>query len=189
MKRAITVLLMFCALTFFHSVSFAQQKKKIILLVSEQNIGGPQRAWWASEVDLSTIEAKLAAKLIEQGYEIVEPVSAAETLKKNPAFRLVTLSQNDSVKFAELSKADFVVLGKAVASSGGHVPQSNMLSCFANVTAKLIRIKDKKVVAYLDASCNSAHLDSITGGREALVNAGESLSVKLIQALNNVTRP
>jgi len=52
------------------------------------------------------------------------------------------------------------------------------------LTAKLIRVKDGKVIAYLDASGSSAHMDVITGGKEALNNAAIDLSAKIIQALN-----
>ncbi len=157
---------------------------KIILLISEQNIEGPRAAWWASEVDLSATEATIAGKIIEAGYEVVEPQELENIVKKNRAFRMLDISERDSVKMAGLSKADYIVLGKAVASSGGTVPQSNMRSCFANLTAKLIRVKDRKIITYLDASGNSAHPDVITGGKEALVNAALNLSPKIIEALN-----
>jgi len=87
---------------------------------------------------------------------------------------------------ASLANADYVILGKAVASSGGNVPHSSMRSCFANLTAKLINVKSRKVVAYLDASGSSAHMDVITGGREALVSAGSQLAAKIIEKLNTL---
>ena len=164
--------------------SYAKEENtKIILLISEQNISGPQRAWWSSEVDLSTIEATVARKLMEDGYDILEPSNMSKVIKQDKAFRLVDISEEKSAKLGNLAKADYVVLGKAIASSGGKVPQSNMISCFANVTARLIRVKDGKVVAYLDASGNSAHMDVITGGREALANSGEDLAIKLADSL------
>lgn len=159
-------------------------KPKIILLISEQNIEGPQRAWWASEIDLSTVEARLAQQLIAQGFEVLEPSNLNQVIQQDSAFRLLDISESKSIKLGNLTRADYVVLGKAVASAGGHVPQSTMRSCFANVSARLIRVKDGKVIAYLDAAGNSAHMDVITGGREALVNAGEDLSAKIIAALN-----
>jgi len=157
---------------------------KIMLLISEQNIEGPRAAWWASEVDLSATEATIAGKMIEAGYEVIEPQELETIIKKNRAFRILDISERDSVKMASLSKADYILLGKAVASAGGTVPQSNMRSCFANLTAKLIRVKDNKVITYLDASGNSVHMDVITGGKEALVNAALNLSPKIIEALN-----
>jgi hypothetical protein len=156
----------------------------VILLIAEQNIEGPQRAWWASEIDLSTTEAAIAQKLITGGYEVLEPSNLTRAIKQDKAFRLINLPEDKSVKLGNLSKADYVVLGKAIASAGANVPQSNMRSCFANITTKLIRVKDGKVVAYLDASGNSAHMDVITGGTEALANAAEDLATKITDALN-----
>ncbi|MDD5432545.1 MAG: hypothetical protein PHO70_06145 [Candidatus Omnitrophica bacterium] len=186
MKKILLTLVVFLA--FGLTFSFAQEKKdvkpvKVILLVSEQNIEGPQKAWWASEIDLSTTEAKVATKLIEAGFEVLEPSMLTKVIKQDKAFRLLNFPQEKSVKLGNLSKADYVILGKAIASSGGNVPQSKMISCFANISAKLIRVKDGKVVAYLDASGNSAHMDVITGGREALANAGEDLAAKIISAI------
>lgn len=181
MKKIIfTAFILLLALTFSYA---KEDKTKIILLIAEQNIEGPQRAWWASEIDLSTTEAMLAKKLIEGGFEVLEPSNLTKVIKQDRAFRMVTLSESQSVKLGNLSRANYVVLGKAIASAGANVPQSTLRSCFANITAKLIRVKDGKVIAYLDAAGNSAHMDVITGGREALTNAGEDLATKVIEAL------
>ncbi len=180
--------IIFIFTVLFLGLSYAENapplKTKIILLISEQNIEGPQAAWWASEIDLSTTEAKVAQKLMESGFEVLEPSRINKVISKERAFRIIGISEGQSVKLGSLSEADYVVLGRAIASSGGNVPQSNMRSCFANITAKLIRVKDGKVVSYLDALGNSAHTDVITGGREALSNAGEDLAAKIIEALN-----
>jgi len=185
MKKIFYSILILSSMFFVANV-FAQETKKvkIILLVSEQNIEGPKAAWWASEVDLSATEATVAKRLIEQGYEIIEPSMLSNTVKEKPAFRMLNIGQEDSVQLGKKAKADYIVLGKAVASSGGNVPQSNMRSCFANITAKLIRSSDGKIIAYLEGSGNTAHMDVITGGKEALVNAGEDLAVKITEALN-----
>ena len=182
MKRFIFIALI---LLISFSLSHAQESKpKIVLLIAEQNMEGPQYAWWLSEIDLSTVEANIAKKLIEQGYEVLEASSVNKIIKQKPAFRTLGLSEGESVELGNLSGADYVVLGKAIASAGANVPQSNMRSCFANATAKLIQVKDGKVIAYLDASGNSAHMDVITGGKEALASAGEDLAGKVIEALN-----
>jgi len=186
MKKFIFVFLILFS-GFAYSKSWAENSKatqtKVILLISEQNIGRPQMAWWANEVDLSITEATIAKRLIEAGYEVLEPSSLAKVVNQRRAFRMVELSEAQSVELGNLSQADYVVLGKAVASSGGNVPQSNLRSCFSNLTAKLIRVRDGKVIAYLDASGSSAHMDVITGGREALSNAAEQLAIKIIEEL------
>ncbi|MBU1727628.1 MAG: CsgG/HfaB family protein [Candidatus Omnitrophica bacterium] len=184
MKRIFFVLLALClGLTVAFASAAISKNNKVILLISEQNISGPQRAWWASQINLSAVEQKVAQKLIEQGFIVLEPSDLTKTIKRDRAFSLVDISEDKSVKLGRLSKADYIVLGKAVASSGARVPQSSMVSCFANVTAKLIRAKDGKVLAYLDASGNSAHMDVVSGGREALGNAGSDLANRVINAL------
>jgi hypothetical protein len=188
MKKGLSlVMLLLLACTSVYAAgtkSQAPRKPSVILLVSEQNIEGPQRAWWASEVDLSTTEAKIAQKLLGAGFDVIEPSVLNKTVKQDAAFRLLDIPQDKSIKLGNLSKADYVIQGKAVASAGGNIPQSSMRSCFANITAKLIRVNDGKVLAYLDASGSSAHMDVISGGREALASAGEDLGAKIIDVLN-----
>ncbi|MFH0827509.1 MAG: hypothetical protein V1923_06490 [Candidatus Omnitrophota bacterium] len=186
MRKIIFVFLVL-SLGFVSSVSSADDAEcvgsKVILLIAEQNIEGPQMAWWASEIDLSATETTIAKRLIEAGYEVLEPSNLAMVIEKNRAFRKVDLSDSDSVDLGNLSQADYVVLGKALASSGGNVPQSNFRSCFANLSVRLIRVEDGKVLAYIDATGSSAHTDVITGGREALVKGAQELATKIIEAL------
>lgn len=178
------LLMVFVALILTFSLCYARSDKpKVILLISEQNITGPQHAWWASEIDLSTTESAVVQKLIDQGYTVIEPSSVSRVIKQDKAFRIVDLSETASARLGNLSKADYVVLGKALASSGGNVPQSNMRSCFANITAKLIRVKDGKVIAYLESAGSSVHMDAVTGGKEALANAGGDLAAKLVDKI------
>ncbi|MDD5044700.1 MAG: hypothetical protein PHU91_01895 [Candidatus Omnitrophica bacterium] len=188
MAILLVILLVFAFAPSLHAQAAATpvkiQAPNVILLISEQNIEGPQRAWWASEVDLSATEASLAQRLIQAGITVLEPSQLQKVVKQNPAFRLVNISDAASVKLGNLARVQYVISGKAVASAGGNAPQSNMRSCFANITAKVIRVKDGKVIAYLDASAGSVHMDVITGGREALVNAADNLAGKIINALN-----
>jgi hypothetical protein len=184
MKRVLAISLVLLT-GLILNCSFAQEKKaSIAILISEQNIDGPKAAWWASEIDLSSTEAAIAQQLIQQGYEIIEPSVLNKIVKRDAAFRIVDIGESKSIELGNLAKADYVIVGKAVASSGGNVPSSSMRSCFANLTAKLIKVKDGRVVAYLDASGSSVHMDLITGGREALVKAATDLAGKLIEALN-----
>jgi hypothetical protein len=194
MIKNILAISAFIALSF--TLAFAQDSRmpaqapaaRIVLLISEQNIDSPRQAWWASEVDLSAAEAAIATKLLDSGFEIIEPGSMSDVIEQDKAFRMVNLSDKTSIKMASMAKADYVILGKAVASAGGKVPQSNMRSCFANLTAKLINVKTGRIVAYLDAAGNSAHMDVISGGREALVSAGQNIAAKIADKLNTIIK-
>ena len=158
-------------------------KTTFLLMIAEQNIEGPQKAWWMSEIDLSTVESALARKLLDSGYDILEPSVISKQVKVKKAFQRADIDEGESASLGKDLKADYVVLGKAVASAGGNVPQSSMRSCYANVTAKVIRVSDGKVVAYLDAAGSTVHTDVITGGREALANAGQDLAGKVVSAM------
>lgn len=176
------LLLGFCTLSFSQQAK-PEQKTSILLMISEQNIEGPATRWWLSEIDLSTTESKLASMLIAHGYGIIEPAVANKTLKKEKAFRVVNPEDEQVVRLGKLAKADYVILGKAVASGGSRVAGSNMRSCFANINAKIVRVKDSQVIAYLDATGSTIHTDMITGGKEALSNAAIDLASKVIAAL------
>ena len=158
-------------------------KLKVILLISEQNIGVVQRAWWAGEVDLSATEAAIAQKLIEAGYEVVDPASVAKVIRQDKAFRVVTIPEAQTVTLAKAGGAGYIVAGKAVASAGQNVPQSNMRSYYATITAKLIRAKDGKVLAYLTEQGSSAHMEAVMGGTEALNTAAQKLAQQILQAV------
>ncbi len=160
------------------------QSPKIALFITEQNIEGPRSAWWASEVDLSATEAALATKLLSAGFTVVQPSDLQDAIKKEKAYRTVDIVDRDTAKIASLGDADLVITGKAVASAGGNVPQSSMRSCFANVTVRLVDAKTGKILAYIDASGNSAHMDVISGGREALIMAAGNIAPKIIDAVS-----
>ncbi|MBP7216585.1 MAG: hypothetical protein KBA46_04800 [Candidatus Omnitrophica bacterium] len=189
MKNRIALFLVVCLGVVGISCAKAKEvpssgKVRIIVLLSEQNIQGPQHAWWASEVDLSAVESVLTQQLLTKGYEVLEPSMLRGVIQKDKAFRLVNFTDAAAIKLGTLSKADFVIIGKAIASSGGAVPQSTMRSCFASVVAQVISVKEKRVLAYLDAAGSSAHMDVIMGGREALQAAGNDLAIKVEQVLS-----
>ena len=165
------------------TVSAQGVKPKVILLVSEQNIGVVQRAWWAGEVDLSATEAVIAQKLIEAGYEVVDPASVAKVIRQDKAFRVVNIPEAQAVTLAKAGGAGYIVAGKAVASQGQNVPQSNMRSYYAVITAKLIRAKDGKVIAYLTEQGSSAHMEAVAGGTEALNAAAQKLAQQILAAM------
>ena len=79
-------------------------KPKLILLVNEQNIGGPRNAWWASEVDLSIAETRIATTLQGYGCQIIMPAQIKKEIQEERAFRVVDLTPAQSVKIASLAR-------------------------------------------------------------------------------------
>ena len=63
------------------------------------------------------------------------------------------------------------------------VPQSDLRSYSGNITARLIRVRDNKVISYSDALGNSLNSNDSDGGKEALSDAGKKFSQKIIDVL------
>lgn len=192
--KKILVILIVCLLIAGVFV-YAQKYNKIffkktsiptfLILVSEQNITGPQKAWWVSLSQLSGVESKLAKALIDNNYKVLDPLELKNILKQNKTFGGVDISEDDSLKLARIKNADYVILGKAIASAGERILGSNMRSCFANIAVKIIRVKDAKTIANLDSSRSSPNANLSNGGKDALAKAADELSKKIINALVN----
>ena len=176
--------------SFFGLSSEAKEKKatapSFLLLISEQNIAGPHTRWWMGEIDLSTVEANLAGVLIKKGYKVITPLAVSRIIKREQAFKRVFRNDDLSLKLAKISQADYVIVGKAIASKGPNVVASQMFSCFANATVKLIRVKNGDVLAYLDSSEKTISLDVVSGGKKALAKVGKDLGYKIIKAVSKL---
>ncbi len=159
---------------------------QVLLLIAEQNIASQWARWWwvDAEVDLSVTESAIAEKLIAGGYEVIDPSLMNNIIRQRPALHYRDLSDEKSIELANLSGAGYVIAGKAIASVGSRVLSSNLFSYFSNISAKLIRVKDGKIIAYLDTSGKSAHMDSVTGGKEALHKAAVDLAIKVVNILD-----
>lgn len=174
---------MFVCLLGVFSLFAEENKDRVAIFISEQNIEGPSVEWWLSEIDLSVTESIIARNLINAGYDIIDSSIVNGIIKQNPAFRKVDFTVEESLNVAGMSEVDYVILGKAVASAGGKVPDSNMISCYANITAKVVKVDEKKIISYVDAGGSSVHTDVITGGKEALDRAANNISEKIVNAL------
>jgi len=159
-----------------------------LLLVSEQNIEAPRTCWWLGEIDLSTLEANLSKVLIKKGYIVIAPSAISKVVKSEKAFQRADLADNISLKLAKISRADYVIIGKAIASKGPNIPDSHMFSCFANATIKLIRVKDGDVLAYLNSTQKTISLDAVSGGEAALAKAGKDLGHKIIGVVSKLVK-
>jgi len=162
-------------------------KVKILLLISEQNIQGPALNWWLNQAASSTIESNLEKLLKDLGYQIVDSSLVHSTIKREKVFRAVnnleSLEDKEVLYLGKTIRADYIVLGKATASSGSSIAGSNMRPCYANAAVRLIRTKDGAVVAYLDAVGSSVNTDVVAGGKEALSNTAVDLAAKIISNL------
>ncbi|MDY6941498.1 MAG: hypothetical protein SVU69_00625 [Pseudomonadota bacterium] len=179
------IVLGLCLLMAAPGTSWAQSKGKILILMAEQNVQGEYLAWWTghtrTEVDLSVVEGVLAQGLTEAGFDVIDP-SVLEELRVEKAYKTVSLGVDEAVSVAQNYGADMVLFGQAVAkATPSQIAGTRMMSAFANISAKLVRISDRKVLGYFSASGDALHIDSLTGGREALEEGGQQLLAKFLE--------
>lgn len=185
MKRKIFIYtFLFILLNF--SWTLAHAGTKVLLLIAEQNIGEHYYYWWggaiAEEVNLSLVESILAQSLTKAGFEVIDP-SVMGKLKVKKPYQHLGLNANEAVELARSYGANLVVLGKALATEGAKLSGTTMVSSSANITAKVVRVKDRKIISYLSASGDSVHPNVVSAGNEALEQAAEELAEKLINEL------
>lgn len=192
LRSNIYIIILFLLLIACSNVSAeenAQPKTNpsVLLLIAEQNVSGDVYYWWgysSKEVNLSVVEPVIYKGLSEAGYEIIDH---NEQLKVDKPFRVAGLGEKDAVMIGKNYGADFVILGKALASEGGKVPGStNMISSNATITGKVINTHNNKVVTYVSGSGDSIHVNPIAAGTEALQDAAEEFTNSLVSSLSSI---
>ena len=179
---------------------------KVLFLISEQNIEQPVVSWWGDsvgEVRLSVTEPVLFGALTQAGYEVIDPTGQGP-LRVADAYRRIGLGDQGAMELGRTYGADYVVLGKALATGSSqplhvtgysrrasqdsnYAQRTNMRSASATITAKLIRLADRKVVAFVSGSGDAIHVNQVTAGKEALQQAAQQAADNLITQLHQLS--
>lgn len=179
----------------------AMDGKRILILVSEQL--GPQRIIsWRNSVftphfvaskttmmrqvtELGGMEAAFSDGFNGAGFKVIDPHVLSGKLSPKPAFQVLDLSNNTSRSIAQKSNADLVVVAKGVAQiNRGAQLGGGMLSGQANVVARLIRVRDGKVLATATQHAAQVHIDSDTAMLGAVSEAARLAAGELIQKIS-----
>lgn len=175
--------------------------KRVLVLATEQL--GPQRVFgwtdlvWTPGVirtkttvvrevnEMGGIEATLSDVLSGAGFDVVDPQVLRGKLAPKPAFEMLDLSAGEARAIASKSDADYVVIAKGTAQLAYHadLAGAGMQSGQGNVVARLIRVRDGRVVASTTQHAAEVHIDADTARLNAINAAarlaGEALTRKL----------
>ena len=104
--------------------------------------------------EMGGIEATLAEVFGGAGFHVVDPQVLRGKLAPKPAFEMLDLSSGEARNIAEKSDADYVVIAKGTAQLAYHaaLADAGMQSGQGNVVARLVRVRDGKVVGVDDAA-------------------------------------
>jgi len=186
-------------------ITLSQMKyPRVAVLLAEQQINqGAPNAWWGKEgggqnpghvmtVDQRVAENTLIGEWSPAGFTFVDMEALAGKLR---AANLVGVPGDAQVReIANLSDADVIIVGTAVASKQGDLSKLlddksgavAMSSCKGSVTARVFNSDSGEILATSEAAKTTLHIDALVCGRNALRDAtramGADLQKKLLEA-------
>jgi hypothetical protein len=177
--------------------------KRVIILATEQlgpnhliawtdyvwhwGVGGSSKTTVMQEdKTMGGIEAVMSDGFTNAGFKVVDPQVLKGKLAPRPAFRTLDLSTGDARNIAEKGDADFVVVVKGVAKDAHHatIAAGGMHSGQGNVVARLVRVRDGKVLASSTQHAAQVHIDLDTARLNALNEAARMAATELTQKIN-----
>jgi len=154
----------------------------ILFFIAEQNLGDIlPRCWWTE--DLAVVrgysEIAMADGMIRDGFFVIDQKS----LIKNEEFEAVKykpdLSNEEAVRLGNSLHADVVIAGSSKADIAPNTMGENIKSFKGIVSARALRTDTGEEIASTMQTAVSVNQDDITGGGDALSNAGYLAGRKL----------
>jgi hypothetical protein len=177
--------------------------KRVIILATEQlgpnkliawtdyvwhwGVGGSSKTTVMQEdTTMGGIESTMADQFTGAGFKVIDPQVLKGKLAPKPAFRALDLSMGEARNIAEKGDADLVVVCKGVAKDAYHetIAAGGMHSGQANVVARLVRVKDGKILASSTQHAAQIHIDLDTARLNALTEAARMAAAELTQKVN-----
>jgi hypothetical protein len=177
--------------------------KRVLILATEQL--GPHRVFgwtdlvWTPGVirtkttvvrevnEMGGIEATVAEVFGGAGFHVVDPQVLRGKLAPKPAFEMLDLSAGEARSIAEKSDADYVVIAKGTAQLAYHadLAGAGMQSGQGNVVARLVRVRDGKVVGSTTQHAAEVHIDADTARLNAINSAARLAAETLTRKLSD----
>jgi len=164
----------------------AKNMPRVIIMVTEQNVGSSKTAeWWTSEegfsIDLGIVENSLIDDWTNKGFTFVERQSLSgnsevkDALGKTGAGNVKTL--------ASRSGAEVLITGKAIATDSGSIMGSKMRSISGNVSLRVENLDTGEVLGTASFTNTAGHINSVEGGRRALKGATKKCADDLLKKI------
>jgi hypothetical protein len=137
--------------------------------------------------EMGGIEAVMADGFSGAGFSVIDVNVLKGKLAPKAAMEVLDLSPAASRSIADKADADLVVVVKGVAKDAYHetIAASGMHSGQANVVARLIRVRDGKVLASSTQHAAQIHIDLDTARLNALNEAARMAAQELTRKIDN----
>jgi hypothetical protein len=137
--------------------------------------------------EMGGIEATLAEVFGGAGFHVVDPAVLRGKLAPKPAFEMLDLSNGEAKQIAQKSDADYVVIAKGTAQLAYHadLAGAGMQSGQGNVVARLVRVRDGKVIGGTTQHAAEVHIDADTARLNAINSAARLAAETLTRKLSD----
>lgn len=155
---------------------------KVVIFLPEQ-VDAEWYWYYYSDIAQHIVQTALEKELVRAGIEVID-LASIQMLKDMGSIEKIA-SPEFATQAAKQAGADYAIVGKATAvkasdsvAYGVQVIRSN-----AEITAKLIRVSDGKVLAVEDASAQQGGQAQRAAGQEALKKAAAPFAKKMAKAV------
>lgn len=126
------------------------------------------------------VQSAIEKALIRAGAEVID-LSTAQSLPPTGGDLAILQTVNYAMMVGKKVNADYIVSGQATAvkSSEGTAYNVNVVRTQAEITAKIIRTSDGKIMAIEDATVQEGGQSAQAAGQNALKKAGSQIGSKI----------
>lgn len=175
-------------LSLSSSSAFAARARPTIMVVVSEKVMGIFDTTGFEEP--GHVESILAADLTDRGFAVVD-LDAVQ--RRNSRAKARQLLEGDEISAREIAlqeESEYLLIGTATSKPAGRrLFGTNMQSLQANVTVRLIRGDDGRVLGGATGQGAEAHIDEMQGGMLALTEATEKALESLQAAFADALRP
>lgn len=157
-----------------------KENPRVMVMIAEQNIGDTER-WRYFEVDMTAAETAIIDAFRSKGFEVIDPGQAKANQDRDAIMAAVEGDAKQAAALAAAQQAELIVTGKAVAKvASTTINLGGMKSCQANITARVVRAGDARIVATASEHAAHPHIDEFTGGTMAIEKAAKKSAETII---------
>lgn len=157
-----------------------KENPRVMVLIAEQNIGDSDRYHYF-EVDMTAAETAIIDAFRNKGFEVIDPGQAKSNQDRDAVLAALDGDAKQAAAIAAAQQAELVVTGKAVAKMATtNINLGGMKSCQANITARVVRAGDARIVATASEHAAHPHIDEFTGGTMAIEKAAKKSAETII---------
>ena len=155
---------------------------KILILVSEQNIGDTSpKYWWGHQPLVSNTfsDTALINTMKSKGFPVIDAHQIPQTESIDKKYDKPNLNKDEAIDIGRALKADVVLFGKAIVERTQNVMEQSIRSFKGTVSLQAVRTDTGEEIAATTQSAVTANADEAAGAGNALSSA-VSLAAKTL---------